>query len=52
MKKLILIPALMALMASGATAQESVLDKMNVDTDAYAWEGTSFYTADIDSIVF
>ncbi len=52
MRKTIFIAALMALMSFGAKGQEQVLNEMHIDTDAYAYEGTSFYTADIDSIVF
>ena len=53
MKK-ILISALVSLMATGAIAQTSgnVIHEMNVDTEVYSYPGKSFYTADIDSIVF
>lgn len=53
MKK-ILISALVSLMATGAIAQTSgnVIHEMNVDTEAYSYSGKSFYTADLDSIVF
>lgn len=53
--KKILVPVLMSLItSSGLTAQtqSSVINEMNVDTEAYSYEGKSFYTADIDSIVF
>ncbi len=52
MKRLILIPALMSLMATGANAQENVIDQIHIDTDAYIWEGNTFYISDIDSITF
>ena len=52
MKRLILIPALMSLMAAGANAQENVIDQIHIDTDAYIWEGNTFYISDIDSITF
>lgn len=53
--KKILVPVLMSLIASSgltAQAQSSVINEMNVDTEAYSPWGNSFYTADIDSIVF
>ena len=46
------IPALVSLMTAGVSAQTSVINEMNINTDAFAYEGTSFYTSDIDSIVF
>lgn len=50
----IIISALVSFMAAGVMAQVSdkTLYEMNIDTDEYNYDGKSFYTADIDSIVF
>lgn len=50
----IIFSALVSFMAAGVMAQVSdkTLYEMNIDTDEYNYDGKSFYTADIDSIVF